>query len=148
MDNGTYYSPPKEGQPQQQYQQYHQYQTPPVQSHFSPTPQPPQNQPFTPSVIVMETHATKGIATQPTIPGQVDHSIPPVNRSFTSITSLEQVWRMPFFNDGRPTWRFWFAVALFLYVLSMILFVYLYVRNASYYSHYYYDYDCEKPICP
>lgn len=53
------------------------------------------------------------------IPGQVDDSIPPVERSLTQLTSLEQVWDMPLVNDGKPTWKFWFCkIFIILLILS------------------------------
>jgi hypothetical protein len=62
------------------------------------TPQPPLN-----PVVIMEK-------------GQVDHSIPPVDRPLVWLTSLEQIWDMPLYHDGAPTWKFWFIV-IFLIVL-------------------------------
>ncbi|CAG8474323.1 4813_t:CDS:2 [Funneliformis caledonium] len=38
--------------------------------------------------------------------GQVDHSIPSIDRTFTQLTSLEQIWNLPLIHDGRPTWKF------------------------------------------
>ncbi|PKK76203.1 hypothetical protein RhiirC2_862771 [Rhizophagus irregularis] len=53
------------------------------------------------------------------IQGQVDHSIPSVERSLTQLTSLEQVWDMPLVNDGKPTWKFWFCkIFIILLILS------------------------------
>lgn len=55
------------------------------------------------------------------IPGQVDHSIPPVERSLAQLTSLEQVWDMPLINDGKPTYKFWFCkIFILLLVLSCL----------------------------
>ncbi|CAG8456958.1 3432_t:CDS:2 [Diversispora eburnea] len=45
-------------------------------------------------------------------PGNVDTSIPPEKRSFTQITSIEQIWRMSLFYEGRPTWKLWLGQLL------------------------------------
>jgi len=145
MNNGPYYNSPPDGflqgrgNPQQQ-QQYPQYppQTP-------QTPQNQQNQQFqqvNASIVVVETK------TQPTFPGQVDHSIPPINRSLTGLTSLEQVWRMPLFSNGKPTWKFWFALALLLYIASIIASTCWYVLNILYYKNHYYNYYDKCESCP
>ncbi|RGB43669.1 hypothetical protein C1646_800238 [Rhizophagus diaphanus] len=88
--------------------------------------QPPSsNQMVTPSSGIITLNPNDGFSPNPSInphntpqqneknddkiQGQVDHSIPSVERSLTQLTSLEQVWDMPLVNDGKPTWKFWFC---------------------------------------
>ncbi|CAG8751730.1 1776_t:CDS:1, partial [Racocetra persica] len=54
------------------------------------------------------------IKTLPPIPNKyVNPEVPPYDRAFHEITSLEQVWKMPLFHPYKysPTWKFWFMLA-------------------------------------
>ncbi|CAG8436707.1 10739_t:CDS:2 [Funneliformis mosseae] len=51
-------------------------------------------------------HGTLSPPINTTEKGQVDHSIPSIDRTFTQLTSLEQIWNLPLIHDGRPTWKF------------------------------------------
>ncbi|CAI2177992.1 6106_t:CDS:2 [Funneliformis geosporum] len=51
----------------------------------------------------------------------VDHNIPPEERKFTGVTSLEQLWRMEFFYQGKPTLKFWFALFWLLYFTFIVI---------------------------
>ncbi|CAI2174091.1 5246_t:CDS:2 [Funneliformis geosporum] len=83
------------------------------------------------------------IITEKLIPGQVDRTIPPVDRTLTGLTSLEQIWRMPLINNGKPTWKFWFALAFLLYiafyVLSFLGSTFMYSNSGSYSYNYNYN---------
>lgn len=83
---------------------------PPINLH-NPSPNPiPNPSPITPQ---------QNEKNDDKIQGQVDHSIPSVERSLTQLTSLEQVWDMPLVNDGKPTWKFWFCkIFIILLILS------------------------------
>ena len=76
--------------------------------------------------------------------GQVDHSIPPVDRGFTQLTSLEQIWNMPMTYNGKLTWKFWFIVAIIIYLAlwsGTIGFSAVRItKKKSYKSSYYDDY--------
>ncbi|CAG8456998.1 3434_t:CDS:2 [Diversispora eburnea] len=102
------YNNPPQGVPQ--------YSPPPTEhqyntgQHSQPLPLPAttnievhQSSPPPPQVTVIPPVTTTTYMAGP--PGTVDTSIPPEKRSFTQITSIEQIWRMPIFYEGRPTWK-------------------------------------------
>ncbi|CAI2177994.1 6107_t:CDS:2 [Funneliformis geosporum] len=63
------------------------------------------------------------------IPGQVDYSIPSINRTFTQLTSLEQIWDLPLTHDGKPTWKFceyegsYELTSYFIFVFQSCIFI-------------------------
>ncbi len=50
--------------------------------------------------------------------------IPPYQRSFTQIKSLEQIWAMPLFVQGRPTWKFWYFLYYFISVIILLAIIF------------------------
>ncbi|CAG8456923.1 3430_t:CDS:10 [Diversispora eburnea] len=121
----TQYNPPPGSQPFQP--QYNNNQGPPSQYNppQGPPPtnlynNPPQGVPQYVTVIPpVTTVTTTTYMAGP--PGTVDTSIPPEKRSFTQITSIEQIWRMPIFYEGRPTWKLWLGLIFFLYYSSYFI---------------------------
>ncbi|CAG8536721.1 7724_t:CDS:2 [Funneliformis caledonium] len=116
-----------------------------------PDPSYQQKQNFNeqPNIILVETEPQHTvIISEKFIPGQVNHSIPPVERSLVGLTSLEQIWRMPLLYNGKPTWKFWIALALILYfafyVLSFLSTTYMYSHSSSYSYNYNYNEKTEK----
>nr|CAG8451277.1 4685_t:CDS:2 [Entrophospora candida]CAG8488160.1 5693_t:CDS:2 [Entrophospora candida] len=74
------------------YQQKHQY-PPPQKQNNPPIGMPQQINPT--HQIDMQQHPPPKNINANTYPGQVNHSIPPVERPLNQITSIEQIWVIP-----------------------------------------------------